>query len=103
MGISAGAISPARGIDPDVHLGYRKGRRGGVWFVRWRNGQGYRQCPLGVADDELREGTLDYSAAERAARGAVENARKEARAAADGPVLTVRRAVEAYVAARDKR
>ena len=44
---------------------------------------GYRQISLGVADDELREGTLDYNAAVREPQ-AVEAARKEARAAADG-------------------
>ena len=92
-----------KGIDPEVHLGYRKNKRGGVWFVRWRNGRGYRQVSLGVADDELREGTLDYNAAVRNARKTVEAARKEARAAADGPAPTVRTAVEAYVAERDKR
>ena len=104
---SARAKLPAglhfRGIDPEVHLGYRKNKRGGVWFVRWRNGRGYRQASLGVADDELREGTLDYNAAVRNARKAVDAARKEARAAADGPAPTVRTAVEAYVAERDKR
>ena len=92
-----------KGIDPEVHLGYRKNKRGGVWFVRWRNGRGYRQVALGVADDELREGTLDYNAAVRHARKTVDGARREARAAADGPPATVRTAVEAYVAARDKR
>ena len=92
-----------RGIDPEVHLGYRKGARGGVWFVRWRNGRGYRQIPIGIADDELREGTLDYGAAVSEARKVVEQARKEARAAADGPAVTVRVAVEDYVRARDKR
>jgi integrase len=92
-----------RGIDPEVHLGYRKGARGGVWFVRWRNGSGYRQSPIGTADDEFREGTLDYTAAVAAARKAVEKARREARAAADGPVVTVRTAIADYVKARDKR
>lgn len=104
---SARAKLPAgvhfRGIDPDVHLGYRRGKRGGVWFVRWRNGAGYRQRPIGVADDELREGTLDYNAAVGQARRTVEGARKEARAEAEGPALTVRSAVAVYVAARDKR
>ena len=94
-----------KGVDPEVHLGYRKGKgaRGGMWFVRWRNGRGYRQAPLGVADDELHEGTLDYNAAVRHARKKVEDARKEARAAADGPASTVGTALEAYVAERDKR
>jgi integrase len=92
-----------KAIDPEVHLGYRKGKSGGVWFVRWRNGQGYRQVSIEVADDELREGTLDYNAAVRQARKTVEAARKEARAAAEGTPPTVRMAVAAYVAERDKR
>lgn len=92
-----------KGVDPEVHLGYRKGKRGGVWLVRWRNDPGYRQQPLGIADDELHEGTLDYEAARRAARVTVEAARTEAKAAAEGPALTVRLAVEAYVAERDAR
>jgi hypothetical protein len=52
-----------KGIDPEVHLGYRKSRRGGVWLVRWRNGPSYRQMPLSTADDFIKEGTLDFNAA----------------------------------------
>ena len=40
-----------RAIDPDVHLGYRKLKRGGNWIVRWRHGAGYKQAPLGTVDD----------------------------------------------------
>ena len=58
---------------------------------------------LALPMTKLREGTLDYNAAVRNARKAVDAARKEARAAADGPAPTVRTAVEAYVAERDKR
>jgi integrase len=93
-----------KGVDTEVHLGYRKGQHGGTWLVRWRHpGGGYRQAPLGVADDKVSEGTLSYDAAYRAARDHVERVRKDARAAAEGPVLTVRRAVEAYIAERDTR
>ena len=92
-----------RGIDPETHLGYRKGKRGGSWLVRWRNGAGYRQAPIGTADDAIGAGTLDYNAAIRAARARVEAARAEARAKADGPPLTVRSAVESYIAARNAR
>src|SRR4249919_640135 len=92
-----------RGIDPDVHLGYRRGKRGGVWVVRWYLGGGYRQKTLGTADDELQVGTLDYNAAVRAAQSQVETERRLAQAAASGPVLTVKNAVEAYVVARDAR
>lgn len=92
-----------RGLDPDVHLGYRRGKRGGAWVVRWYLGRGYRQQTLGTADDELHEGTLDYNAAVRSAREVVETERRKAREASAGPTLTVRKAVEAYIAARDAR
>src|SRR6266404_3757519 len=92
-----------RGIDPETHLGYRKGKRGGGWLVRWRNGAGYRQAPIGTADDAIETGTPDYNAAIRAARAACEAARAEAKAKADGPLLTVRSAVEPYIAARNAR
>ena len=35
-----------RRLDAEAHLGYRKGKRGGVWLVRWRNhheGGNYKQ------------------------------------------------------------
>lgn len=92
-----------RGVDTDVHLGYRKGKRGGVWIVRWRSGTGYRQERLSAADDELSEGTLDYAAAVRAARQRVEAVRREDRARSDGVVQTVRSALESYTAMRDAR
>lgn len=92
-----------RGIDPQTHLGYRKGKRGGRWLVRWRNGAGYRQAPIGTADDAIATGTLDYNAAIRAARAKVEVERAEARVKADGPLLTVRSAVETYIAELNAR
>ena len=93
-----------RGIDPEVHLGYRKGQRGGVWVVRWRKQDGrYSQVKIGTADDELREGTLDFEQAVRAARATVEAERRLEKVAADGPALTVRAAVESYIADRDAR
>jgi integrase len=92
-----------RGIDPEVHLGYRKGKRGGVWLVRWYLTGSYRQRKLGTADDELSEGTLDYNGAVKAARELVEAERREEKAAAEGPVLRVAAVIETYVAARDAR
>ena len=41
-----------RRLDAEAHLGYRKNKRSGVWFVRWRNhhaGANYKQAPVGVA------------------------------------------------------
>ena len=92
-----------KGLDPEVHLGYRKGRRGGVWLVRWRSGAGYKQASIGTADDVMKEGTIDYHSAVKEARKLVEQARKDAAAAAAGPVLTVAAAVIDYVSARDAR
>lgn len=92
-----------RSLDADIHLGYRKGKRAGTWLVRWRTGQGYRQSSLGTADDTIDVGTLDYRAAAKAAIVQVAEARTEAKAAADGPPLTVRSAVEIYVELRDAR
>jgi integrase len=66
-------------------------------------GQGYKYDPLGIADDEIPEGTLSYNAAVKRARHVVEQARREEQAAAAGPVLTVRDAVESYMASRDAR
>ncbi len=92
-----------RRIDPETHLGYRKGKRAGVWLVRWRNGKGYRQAPLGSADDAITVGALSFEAAMRAARETVEKARADAAAEAAGPVVTVRTAIESYIAGRDAR
>lgn len=92
-----------RGIDTQVHLGYRKAKRGGLWLVRWRHAAGYRRADVGIADDNLKEGTLDYDAAVREARKIVEKVRQDRKAEADGPPLTVRLAVESYTAMRDVR
>lgn len=93
-----------RSIDRGVHLGYRKGVRGGQWLVRWQDqNKRYRHEPIGPADDILKVGTLSYDAAVKAAREIVEKARADAAAEAAGPVLTVRAAVEVYIAGRDAR
>ncbi|RWL45278.1 MAG: integrase [Mesorhizobium sp.] len=94
-----------RGIDPEVHLGYRKGKRGGVWLVRWRNGLNYKYVTIGTADDRgsTKVGPLSYETAIKAARKLVEEHRTQADIEALGPVLKVRGAVEAYVGARDAR
>lgn len=93
-----------RGIDPDTHLGYRKGRRGGRWFVRWYTGSGkYAQATIGTADDVLAEGTLSFEAAVKAARIVVIARRKAAIAAKAGPIVTVAVAVEQYIARRNAR
>jgi hypothetical protein len=92
-----------RRLDAESHLGYRKGKHSGVWFVRWRNhyeGGNYKQAPLGVANDlndKPADGALTFEQAMKAAREAVARARTEAAAHAAGPAPTVRTAVEAYI------
>lgn len=93
-----------RGIDPETHIGYRKGKRAGRWLVRWYQGdQKYRQEPLGVTDDEIGPGNLDFHGAVRAARALVAERRAAAEAARAGPIETVRSAVERYIEQRDAR
>ncbi|MDG4902933.1 MULTISPECIES: integrase [unclassified Mesorhizobium] len=99
----------ARRLDADAAVWYRRGKRGGVWFARWRNhgpGANYLQAPVGPANDvndKLTDGVLTFAQAEAQARQIVTKARQEAKAAAAGPALTVRLAVESYIAERDAR
>lgn len=92
-----------RALDPDTHVGYRRGKRGGVWLARWRVGSGYRQHTLGTADDVIASGNLSYEEAVRVARETVEAARRLEKAEAEGPPQTVRNVLEAYIAVRDAR
>jgi len=96
-----------RSIDPDTHLGYRKGVRGGRWLVRWYKGDGaYAQETLSTADDAFpADGseTLDFAQAVTAARKRVAEKRGEAQAKAQGPILTVKDAVDEYIASREAR
>ena len=83
-----------------------KTKRGGVWFVRWRNGRGYRQASLGVAaTNKLREGNALTTTPPFPQRRATRlMPLKEARAA--GPRARTDCAVrlwKPYVAERDKR
>ncbi|MGJ4940640.1 tyrosine-type recombinase/integrase [Bradyrhizobium sp. HKCCYLS1011] len=98
-----------RRLDAEAHLGYRRGKRGGVWLVRWRNhyeGANYKQAQLGIANDindKPTEGVLTFEQAARGARDFVTHSRTEAAAHASGPAPTVRTAVEAYVNERNAR
>ncbi len=95
-----------RGLDQDVHLGYRKALRGGRWIVRWRVGAGYRQVPLGGADDVIAADgveSLTFDQALRAARLHVEHARRPAPIEAVGPLPTVQLAADAHADALERR
>jgi hypothetical protein len=97
----------ARRLDADAALWYRKGKRGGVWFARWRNhghGANYKQTSVGPANDindKQMDGLFTFLQAEKRAREIVAHARQAMAAAAHGPVVTVRAAVESYIAKRD--
>jgi integrase len=98
-----------RRVDAEAHLGYRKGKRSGIWFVRWRNhydGANYKQAPVGVANDvndKVAEGMLTFEQAVTQARNLVTRHRTEAAAQAAGPAPTVRTAVETYIRERNAR
>lgn len=93
-----------RGLDADIHLGYRKNKRGGHWLVRWYAGEGrYSQTTIGVADDLITEGNLSFDAASKAARKEVVAARDAAAALQRGIPITIRTAVDEYVAVRNRR
>jgi integrase len=96
-----------RQIDNGVHLGYRRTARAGNWVVRVYLGNGkYQQQPISASDDTLTAdggATLSFAQAEKRARDLVEVRRAEAAAKALGPTITVRQAVEEYVAERNAR
>lgn len=98
-----------RRLDAEAHLGYRKGRRSGIWFVRWRNhydGANYKQTSIGIANDindKLTEGTLTFEQAAKHAREQVIRFRTEATANAAGPAPTVSTAILAYITERNAR
>lgn len=82
-----------RGIDPDVHLGYNKKKRGGNWLVRWRVTQGYHRDAIGNADDIIDAdgvNTLSFSQAVAAAKAHVIKKRAEEIATVAGPIPIVR-------------
>jgi hypothetical protein len=93
-----------RSIDPDIHLGYWKQKRGGQWVVRWHAGHAkYRNETLGTADDIVVEGTLSFDQATKRARQVVTDARAAEIRAAQASPETVRSILESYIEMRDAR
>ena len=87
-----------RGINADVHLGYRKQKRGGRWMVRWYRGdQKYKQVTIGTADDGKMEANgvdcLSFEQAKTKAAKVASQSRADEIASADGPAPTVGSAV----------
>jgi integrase len=96
-----------RQIDPDIHLGYRSAGRGGKWLVRWYKGnQKYRQEGLATADDNMPAdglNVLSFYQAETLAKRVVADRRLEAIAALRGEPVTIKDAIDEYLASKDKQ
>ncbi len=92
-----------RGLDVNLHLGYRAAKHGGEWIIRFAGKAKYERKVIGKADDELAADALDYAAACRRGRETYAQILTDRAAKAAGPVLTVGSAVTEYIAARDQR
>jgi integrase len=98
-----------RAIDPGLHLGYRKGRTGGKWVMRWYVGEGdYKVETIATADDNADAdgiAVLDYRQAQALIRKRFVEYSRVAKGlpARDGP-YTVRSAIDEYLTfLEDKR
>ena len=96
-----------RSLGPNAAIGYRRRPRGGFWMAGEYLGEGrYREEQIGVADDHLdADGidVLDFEQAKAKAAAKIASWRAHDRASVHGPVPTVRSAVEAYLAATERR
>jgi len=91
-----------RAIDAGLHLGYRKGKTGGKWVVRWYVGnQDYRVETIGAADDVIDgDGAqiLNFSQAQAAARQLyVARKREQAGLPTRSGPYTVKMCVDEYI------
>ena len=93
-----------RGVDVDIHLGFRKSAKGGKWLARCYIGNGkYWQRVIGVADDVVKEGVMDYATAMSAAKAAVVEERQQRKRKIQGQPVTVASCVNKYIIMRNKR
>lgn len=94
-----------REISKGLHLGYRKGKAGGVWVARFYVGeQKYKFAPIGDADDKLDANSTTVLTFDQAQDKARELHAKEHAPVAPQPAAptTVRQVVEEYITVRDK-
>jgi integrase len=96
-----------RSIDSGLHLGYRKGKSGGKWVLRrYLGDEKYTVETIGPADDfDVADGEkfLTFHQAQGKARERVREILEEQRISALGPSITVKTAIDEYVAAREER
>ncbi|MBZ9654684.1 tyrosine-type recombinase/integrase [Phyllobacterium lublinensis] len=94
-----------RSLDEEVHLGYRKGVRGGAWIVRWYKGnQQYQQEAFAIADDVFEaddDRILTFYQASRIALALADHRKIRARIAEVGPPVTIQDAVDRYITAKE--
>lgn len=91
-----------RAVDPGTHLGYRKGKTGGKWLVRWYAGDGrYQEEAIGPTDDGADPdgiGILSFAQAQAQARQrAARFAQNAAGLTPDLEKYTVADALHAYL------
>jgi len=98
-----------RSLDPGLHLGYRKGKRGGKWLARRYDGEGdYEFHKIGIADDvQDADGVsvLTFSQAQAEARKWFQERERNAAGIEDlhqGP-YTVQNAIDEYKADYERR
>jgi integrase len=96
-----------RDLEPNLHLGYRKGKHDGKWVMRrYVGGEKYVVETIGAADDVAdADGveTLTFHQAQTKARERAAAVAENARIANMGPAITVRTAIEEYLTTREKR
>src|SRR5882672_4062163 len=75
-----------RRLDAEAHLGYRKGKRGGVWLVRWRMAQSPQPYDLGTRACTIHAGRVRWDIREngRPVQSSMESFATDQEAHADG-------------------
>lgn len=101
--LTARGVPYYRAIDPGLHLGYRKGKSGGKWVVRWYAGDGAYVVETIATADDTADGdgvaVLSYAQAQEAARAkrvARDRAAKGLPAEGGGP-YTVKACIGEYL------
>lgn len=97
-----------RSVMPGLFLGYRRGKTGGVWVARTRQGTGYVETRLGIADDASPAGAdgevlLTFSQATDAAILFAKTAMPPKPPRSYGQGCTVKDAVDEYLKDLAKR
>lgn len=106
--LKASGVPYWRSLEPGLHLGYRKGAKGGVWVVRrLTEGKRYQMARLGIADDRADPDgavVLSFAQAQAEAHARMVQAKRTAAGlpaeAKIGPYL-VRDAIASYLAYLD--